>query len=1260
LASSSAAEREKLRIDGSASMTAINQMLKQRYEKQFPTVDLTIQTSGVEPALKALLNGEIDLAAVGRSLTAAEKAQGLREIPLSRDQIAIVVGQANPFAGSLTLEQLGQIFRGEITDWAEVGGAAAPIRLIDRPADSDTRLALQQYRGFGDAFTAQNVIQLETDDTAAMLDKLGEDGIGYAIASQLAGQDKAKPVRLTITQTVLPQDALYPYAQPRGYAYRELDNAAQAFLGFATTKPGQAAVAAAKLEEAKAIAAGELIVLKPQPEVMPISQAPEVSTPSAPSEPESRSFWWLLLLLGFPLVWLLRRVRRSPVPKVPAAEIPTAPVSPVPTEATPEATPVAQATAEPVSTVVATEEMEEAVIVPTVVFQPVASEPIVSEPTAIDTDQANIAEANTGEAEMTSEQIEADLGLVEAKAVPAAELDKRDESDLEPLQVVAIAEVTVVETPVEISVEVESPESEPASQSESLKQALVKALSEQGKTPKTATLLDCYSSLSALICRHLLALSSAETAPAHQKIVGEIAAEYLPGPHLENSLLNLGLLEAAQSAVADLGYDWPALLDQEEEPGLGKGGLGRLMVCYLDAMATLEVPAIGYGLRYEYGIFDQEIHDGWQVEVVDSWLRSGNPWEIERPDLAVTVGFGGSSIAYIDEQNRYRLRWLPAELVQGIPYDSPIPGYQRDKISLMRLWRAESGDLCKVLYPVDVELKGKALRLKQQFFLASCALQDALRLHLAASCTAETLPSRFALQLNDTDPSLAVVELMRLLVDEQGLDWDSAWRVTEQTFAYSNHSLMPETLDDLWSVSLFEQLLPRHLELIYEINARLLESVAAKYPNNPAKLSQMSLIDERGERYIRLNFLACIGSHAVNGVSPLHTDLLKQTVLRDFYELAPEKFSSQTNGITPRRFLLQTNPPLASLISSKLGEGWITDLSQLSGLEAYASDPLFCAEWLRVKQAAKQSLAAQILRQTGIEINPNSLFDLQAMVIHEYKRQHLNLLHILTLYQRLKANPTLDITPRSFIFAGKAAPDYFTAKLIIRLIHAVADLVNPDPDLRGRLKVVFLPDFNIKTAQPLYPAADLSEHLSLAGTEAADTGNLIAVLNGALMLGTADGTNLEIRAAVGAENCFEFGLSLAEAQRLRATGYNPMLSYDANPELHSVLDLLTSDLLSNGDPELFRPLVNLLIYYDQYLLLADYADYIATQEQVSQAYRDTERWTRMSILSTARLGFCSAERAVRGYCQEIWQIPVEPAQLEPVQPKKHQPKKRLG
>lgn len=693
--------------------------------------------------------------------------------------------------------------------------------------------------------------------------------------------------------------------------------------------------------------------------------------------------------------------------------------------------------------------------------------------------------------------------------------------------------------------------------------------------------------------------------------------------------------------MAELGLDLQTLFQQEEEPGLGEGGLGRLMVCALDALATAKVPAIGYGLRYEYGIFDQEIQDGWQVEVTDTWLRNGNPWEVERPEKAVQVPLGGTTEAYLDEQSQYRVRWVPAETIRGIPYDTPIPGYRTGTVNWMRLWRADTPDqLCKVLYPVDIEQQGKELRLKQQFFLVSCALQDALRLHEQTGSTPETLAERVALQLNDTDPTLAVAELMRLLVDEQGLTWETAWAITQQTLAYTNHSLMPETLDDRWSVAVFGQFLPRHLEIIYEINYRFLETVKTRYPGDEARLNRMSLIDERGERFVRLTHLACVGCHAVNGVSKLHTELLKQTIFRDFYELTPDQFSNQTNGITPRRFLLQANPSLAALITRQIGEGWITHLEALRGLESAAEDATFRRDWRQIKLAAKRRLAAHILQQTGIEVDPNSLFDVQAMLIHEYKRQHLNLLHILTLYHRIKTRPGYDVTPRTFIFAGKAAPDYFTAKLMIKLIHAVANLVNFDPVVRNRLKVVFLKDLNMKSAQPLYPAADLTEHLSLAGTEAADTGNLIFCLNGALLLGTPDGTNLEIFDAVGPDHSFPFGLPVERVEELRRQGYHPLEQYHANPELKAVLDLLTSGRLSGGDPERFRPIVNLLLYSDQYLLLADYADYITCQEQVSRAYRDAETWTRHSILTTARLGSFSADQMVRNYSRDIWHSPV--------------------
>jgi starch phosphorylase len=1297
---------QTLRITGSDNMAAINQLLKQRYEKQFPGAEVRLKTSDTETALEELLNDEIDLAAIGRPLTPAEKAKGLMEIPISREKIAIIVGQDNPFRGDLTVEQLSQIFRGEITDWSEVGGAAGPIRIIDRPALSDTRLALQRYKVFKDAnFAGENVVQLETDDTAAVIRALDRDGISYAIASQLTAQDQARIVKLVVTLDVLPEDPLYPYAQPRSYVYKQNPNsAAQAFLGFATAKPGQAAVAAAKLTEAKAVAEGEQIAFTPVGQVAPALDAPT-------GEPAITNdwfrFWWIflpLILLGLLIGWLTTRFRpqspteeESPAPPPTPTDQTKAPETPSVIEGTPteaetklpeiepvdsepvdseldSAAPVAEnpvAEEEPVSE----EEPPVSEPIPMAELVPVAEEepsteiaasesadqPVVVEPAIEEVIVAELIEAELVDAEVDTELANAELvnaelvevGEMAIKAEPPApehvtsEQIEPEPSRSEPATPEAIATELIRPQELAAPIEIAPPDLTQPLDADGFKQAFLYHLYRRNTTLETATTLERYMALANLLCERMLALNPPETYLSQGRLVGEIAAEFMPGPHLENSLLCLGLMDQAQQAMQELGLDLKQLIDAEEEPGLGKGGLGRLMVCYLDSLATLNIPAIGYGIRYEYGIFDQEIQDGWQVEITDTWLRNGNPWEVERPEKSVNVNLGGSTSAYIDDQGRYRVRWMPAETVRGIPYDTPIPGYLSQPVSLLRLWRADSGDLCKVLYPIDSELQGKALRLKQQFFLVACALQDAMRLHLDAGGQPETIHERLALQLNDTDPTLAIAELMRLLVDEYGVGWEQAWDVTQRTFAYTNHSLMPETLDDQWTVGVFGHFLPRHLEIIYEINYRLLETIKAAYPDDDARLNRMSLIDERGERYVRLNYLAAVGSHAVNGISHLHTELLKQTVFRDFYDLYPDKFSSKTNGISPRRFLLQGNPQLARLITSKLGNSWIVNLDRLKELEPYAADPGFCSEWLRIKQVAKQALATQIQQQTGVEVDPNSLFDVQATVIHEYKRQHLNLLHILTLYNRIKANPHLEITPRTFVFAGKAAPDYSTAKLIIKLIHAVADVVNVDADVRGRLKVVFLKDFNIKTAQSIYPAIDLSEHISLAGTEAADTGNMISALNAALIIGTPDGSNIELRDAVGAENFFQFGLTASQVQQ-RREDYNPMELYYTNAELKRAIDLLTSGELANGDTELFRPLTNLLLWDDHYMLLADYPPYIACQERVSQTYRDPEEWTRMSILTTARMGRFSSDRAVREYAQEIWDI--KPAQWATSEP----------
>jgi starch phosphorylase len=806
---------------------------------------------------------------------------------------------------------------------------------------------------------------------------------------------------------------------------------------------------------------------------------------------------------------------------------------------------------------------------------------------------------------------------------------------------------------------------------ENLKRAIVDNLFYiQGKFPTVATKNDFYMAIAYTVRDRLFQrwITTAETYTKNaSRTVAYLSAEFLLGPHLGNNLINLGIYNQVQQAIEELGLNLDELLEQEEEPGLGNGGLGRLAACYLDSQASLEIPAIGYGIRYEFGIFEQDIRDGWQVEITDKWLRYGNPWEIARPEWAVEVKLGGHTEAYTDERGHYRVRWVPFQVVKGIPYDTPILGYKVCTCNTLRLWAAEapesfdfeafnSGDylgavhkkmvsenLSKVLYPNDNVSQGKQLRLAQQIFFVSCALQDMIRILFRQKLPLEKFHEKFVIQLNDTHPSLAVAELMRLLIDEHGMEWDKAWDISQKSLAYTNHTLLPEALER-WPISLFSSLLPRHLEIIYEINHRFLDDVRNKYPDDDERLQRMSLIDESGERYVRMANLACVGSSAINGVAALHTQLLQQDVLRDFYQMYPQKFINKTNGITPRRFIVLSNPRLADLITRKIGDRWIKYLDEIRQLEAFVDDPEFRSEFRQIKQAIKQDLAAYIKTQTDIDVDPNSLFDIQAKRFHEYKRQHLDLLHIITLYNRIKANPSIDITPRTFIFAGKAAPGYYVAKLIIKLINAVADVVNRDPDVGGRLKVIFLKDYNVKSAQRIYPAADLSEQISTAGKEASGTGNMKFALNGALTIGTLDGANVEIREAVGAENFFLFGLTAEEVYAKKAAGYNPMDYYNSNSELKLALDSIASGVFSHGDTNLFKPLVDTLLGADMYLLLADYQSYLDCQERVSQAYRDQDNWTRMSILNVARMGHFSSDRAIREYCQEIWKV--EPVSVE--------------
>jgi starch phosphorylase len=786
----------------------------------------------------------------------------------------------------------------------------------------------------------------------------------------------------------------------------------------------------------------------------------------------------------------------------------------------------------------------------------------------------------------------------------------------------------------------------------------------QGKNEFLATPYDYYMALAYTVRDRLLHRWINTTTAYIKKDVKEVfylSAEFLMGKQLGNNLLNLGLYERVEIALRELGHELKDLIALESEPGLGNGGLGRLAACFLDSLATLEIPAIGYGIRYEFGIFDQWIVDGAQVERPDKWLRFGNPWEIRRPELMVEVDFGGHTEIYHDEHGQERIRWIPERKIMGTPFDTPVAGYNNNTVNTLRLWRAgaseefdfqifDSGNyvgsvtdkifsenISKVLYPNDNTSQGKQLRLEQQYFFVSCSLQDIITKYRKTNHNFDHFHEKVSLQLNDTHPSIGVAELMRLLVDQHHLGWNRAWYITRNVFAYTNHTLLSEALER-WPVSLFQRILPRHLEIIYEINRRFLDEVKAKYPRDDARLARLSLIEEGGEKLIRMANLACVGSHSINGVAALHTELLKQDVLRDFNELWPEKFNNKTNGVTPRRWLALSNPKLSQLFTEKLGSGWVTELDQLKQLENFVNDPEFCEQWRKIKRDNKQALADYILLFNDIEVNPDSLFDVQVKRIHEYKRQLLMVLYIISLYNRIKSDPNEEILPRTYIFGGKAAPGYYLAKLVIKLINVVAKFVNNDPDIRGRIKVAFLANYSVSLGQIVYPAANLSEQISTAGKEASGTGNMKFAMNGALTIGTLDGANVEIREQVGAENFFLFGLTAEEVYAMKAKGYNPRKYYERNQELREVCDRIASGYFSPDEPDLFKPLVNSLLNEDQYMLMVDYQSYIDCQERVSKAYQDSDTWTRMSILNSARMGFFSSDRTIKEYCDDIWHI----------------------
>ena len=798
----------------------------------------------------------------------------------------------------------------------------------------------------------------------------------------------------------------------------------------------------------------------------------------------------------------------------------------------------------------------------------------------------------------------------------------------------------------------------------------------QAKDQSWATAHDDYMALAYTVRDRLLHrwLKTVEQTDFQKdvKVVCYLSAEFLIGRQLGKNLINVGLYDRARQIAQESGHDLYDLMEQEDEPGLGNGGLGRLAACFLDSLSTLEIPAIGYGIRYEYGIFQQQIHHGAQVEVPDRWLRFGNPWEIPRPEYTIQVKLGGHTEAYTDEQGRYQVRWIPERTVLGTPYDTPISGYNSNTVNTLRLWSAKASDefnfqifnsgdyaravgdkvfsenITKVLYPNDSNYQGRELRLEQQYFFVSCSLQDIIRIYLLSHDNFDYFSDKFAIQINDTHPTIGIAELMRLLVDEHQLGWDKAWDITQKTFGFTNHTVLSEALER-WSLSMFGSLLPRHLEIIFEINQRFLNEVRAKYPGDNERVARLSIIEEGAEKRVRMAYLACVGSHAINGVAGLHTEILKHELFRDFYELFPQKFSNKTNGVTPRRWILLANPKLTLLITNKIGKGWIKNLDELKQIEAFVDDEEFRAKWRQIKQENKHDLAEYILQTTGTRVDANSLFDVQVKRLHEYKRQHLNLLHVITLYNYIKQHSNADFVPRTVIFAGKAAPGYATAKLIVELINSVAEVVNHDPDIGDRLKVVFLANYNVSLAQRIYPAADLSEQISTAGKEASGTSNMKFAINGTLTIGTLDGANIEIRDRVGAENFFLFGLTAPQVSQTKATGYHPWDYYNSNPQLKQAIDQIASGYFSKGDSNLFQPLVESLKNRDDYLLFADYQSYIDCQQQVSHTYRDQENWLRKSILNTAHSGYFSSDRSIREYAQDIWHVQPVHITLDDVQ-----------
>ena len=759
--------------------------------------------------------------------------------------------------------------------------------------------------------------------------------------------------------------------------------------------------------------------------------------------------------------------------------------------------------------------------------------------------------------------------------------------------------------------------------------------------------------------------TQAEYRDKNVKRVYYLSLEFLMGRLLGNNVINLKADQLCRDALKEYGINWNDLRDYESDAGLGNGGLGRLAACYLDSMSTLDLAASGYGIRYDYGIFRQKIVDGNQVEEPDAWLKDGYPWEMVRPEYVQHVHFGGH-VECATIKGRQQWRWVPAEQVQGLPYDLPIVGY-RNAVNTLRLWSARAVDefdladfnkgsyvdaveskvlaenLTKVLYPNDNTMAGKELRLRQQYFFVSCSVKDILRRYRDTNTGWDALPDKVFIHLNETHPALVVPELMRILIDHEGLDWDKAWDLTQRSTGYTNHTILPEALEK-WPVSMMERLLPRHLQIIYEINGRFLQQISSMYPGDIKRLQRMSLIDENGERYVRMANMCLVATSSVNGVAELHTQILKDSLFKDFYELMPEKFHNVTNGITPRRWLLKANPALAQLITESIGDSWITHLDELKKLEKFADDRGFLDALKKIKVSNKGQLSNWVMKNLGVRLDPNAIFDVQVKRLHEYKRQLLLALYIIIFYNRLLTDPKFDPMPRSFIFAAKAAPGYYMAKLIIRLIHGIAGVVNSNPKTRGKLSVAFLPDYRVSLAEKIMPAAEVSEQISLAGMEASGTGNMKFMMNGALTLGTYDGANVEINQEVGDDNMFLFGMRTEDVAKLRPS-YVSKDYYKKDPEIKMALDMIKSNVFSLLEPGLFDPILrSLLDYNDYYMLLADLRSYIAAQDRVDATYRDAKKWNRMSLVNIARSGRFSSDRAVLEYAKDIWHV--EPVKFD--------------